>query len=312
MQQMTELLHRLYVSHTGERVPPPQGYASEYETPTSTHGNNISVNGKGSINEYTPASGSTMGVPTQNPVFDVGRWGAMYDLGEDEAIHGDANIDDESGAGYYDVGTVEETDSFAVASDGACQASSGRDDTENGKKNINQADAEVPADAVYDLGSTDTVSIERSRTGAGMTTSPTATRMLNALVAFEEDPEHLTGASILPEANGIYGNEGGETLPGAALRAATTSDIGRQVFVQGYSCGGVLRFVGPHHERGTLRCGVELDEAIGKNDGTVRVSSRKGPAIFISQVTFLSSATFLYVRPYRIHSEAAVTAYFPL
>lgn len=32
---------------------------------------------------------------------------------------------------------------------------------------------------------------------------------------------------------------------------------------------GVLRFYGPHHEKGQLRCGVELNTPIGKNDGTV-------------------------------------------
>ena len=184
----------------------------------------------------------------------------------------------------------------------------------DGNKNIYQADAEVPADAVYDLGSTDTVSIERSRTGAGMlTTSPTATRMLNALVAFEEDPEHLTGASILPEANGIYGNEGSNALPEAACRALSASDIGRHVLVQGYSCGGVLRFLGPHHERSTVRCGVELDEAIGKNDGTVG-----GGGVEEREPLFLTCECHLGLGPrntacLREHSEVArPSACFPL
>eukprot|EP00043_Microstomoeca_roanoka_P011985 m.113350 g.113350 ORF g.113350 m.113350 type:complete len:2370 (-) comp15356_c3_seq2:346-7455(-) len=46
-------------------------------------------------------------------------------------------------------------------------------------------------------------------------------------------------------------------------------DVGKRVKVQGYSCPGTLRFFGKHHENGALRCGVELDEPEGKNNGTV-------------------------------------------
>mmetsp|Transcript_13056 Transcript_13056/g.39290 ORF Transcript_13056/g.39290 Transcript_13056/m.39290 type:complete len:207 (+) Transcript_13056:429-1049(+) len=46
-------------------------------------------------------------------------------------------------------------------------------------------------------------------------------------------------------------------------------DVGRLVTVRGYDSVGILRFVGVHKEKGTPRCGVELDHPIGKNDGTV-------------------------------------------
>jgi dynactin complex subunit len=39
--------------------------------------------------------------------------------------------------------------------------------------------------------------------------------------------------------------------------------------VDGYSCEGVLRFYGSHHAKGVERCGVELDEPVGKNNGIV-------------------------------------------
>lgn len=49
------------------------------------------------------------------------------------------------------------------------------------------------------------------------------------------------------------------------------ADIGRRVSVKGYECSGILRYVGPHVSKPGLRCGVELDEAVGKNNGTINV-----------------------------------------
>eukprot|EP00047_Mylnosiga_fluctuans_P022108 m.113740 g.113740 ORF g.113740 m.113740 type:complete len:773 (+) comp9141_c2_seq1:79-2397(+) len=45
------------------------------------------------------------------------------------------------------------------------------------------------------------------------------------------------------------------------------SDVGKRVTVQGYGMG-TLRFVGPHAKDGKPRCGVELDEPKGLNNGT--------------------------------------------
>ena len=45
--------------------------------------------------------------------------------------------------------------------------------------------------------------------------------------------------------------------------------VGLAVSVSGYTCPGRLRFVGEHTKHKTPRVGVELDEAVGKNDGTV-------------------------------------------
>jgi hypothetical protein len=49
----------------------------------------------------------------------------------------------------------------------------------------------------------------------------------------------------------------------------TAGDVGKHVTVEGYDCGGFLRFVGPHAETGKVRAGVELDQPLGKNNGTV-------------------------------------------
>ena len=47
------------------------------------------------------------------------------------------------------------------------------------------------------------------------------------------------------------------------------ADVGKRVAVVGYDCEGVLRFFGQHHKTGRARCGVALDERIGRNDGAV-------------------------------------------
>lgn len=147
------------------------------------------------------------------------------------------------------------------------------------------------ADGVYDLGSTDCDSGSRTVLGAGRSHKPTlrwkvaavdpsgavpasaptsGPRILN--LAWGE-PSSETAMPAVLDAHGdtIYGNQvQSETI--TRWRAVTASDIGRRVSVQDYACGGVLRFIGPHHERGATRCGVELDEPLGKNDGTVGVS----------------------------------------
>ena len=46
--------------------------------------------------------------------------------------------------------------------------------------------------------------------------------------------------------------------------------IGERVRVDGYDCGGTLLFFGPHKTQPGSRCGVELDEPIGKNSGKVK------------------------------------------
>ena len=49
----------------------------------------------------------------------------------------------------------------------------------------------------------------------------------------------------------------------------TEEHIGERVVVQGYNSIGVLRFVGKHATLDDFRCGVEFDDAVGRNNGTV-------------------------------------------
>lgn len=67
----------------------------------------------------------------------------------------------------------------------------------------------------------------------------------------------------------------------------TDRDIGKLVTVKGYDCLAVLQFIGAHKEKGHLRCGVELDQPIGNNDGTVNgheVNSAANHACMVADV----------------------------
>ncbi|EDQ86451.1 uncharacterized protein MONBRDRAFT_38456 [Monosiga brevicollis MX1] len=92
----------------------------------------------------------------------------------------------------------------------------------------------------------------------------------------DEDADDLPSAtmeeSALRGGRRIYDSEANmnRDLAASAQRVADPSSVGRRVYVQGYG-EGVLRFYGQHEDpaRGT-RCGVELDEPVGRNNGTVK------------------------------------------
>lgn len=50
----------------------------------------------------------------------------------------------------------------------------------------------------------------------------------------------------------------------------TESHIGQRVQAAGYSAAGTLRYVGPVGDSTTMRAGIELDQPVGKNDGSAR------------------------------------------
>lgn len=59
-------------------------------------------------------------------------------------------------------------------------------------------------------------------------------------------------------------------IPGQVLDYGfTEDDVGSACSVEGYPVGGTLRFFGRHKQHGMLRCGIELDHPVGKNNGTV-------------------------------------------
>ena len=75
----------------------------------------------------------------------------------------------------------------------------------------------------------------------------------------------------------------------------TQDDIGKRCKIEGYSCLGTLRFVGKHATKNGWRCGIELDEACGHNNGTVNnhtyftVEENKGILCVPRKVTFIDS-----------------------
>eukprot|EP00049_Salpingoeca_infusionum_P016610 m.341894 g.341894 ORF g.341894 m.341894 type:complete len:265 (+) comp16115_c0_seq12:36-830(+) len=71
------------------------------------------------------------------------------------------------------------------------------------------------------------------------------------------------------ESDQLYDNTATMDAPTAAGDEISESSIGRRVRVQGYDCPGTLRFFGTHVVKGGLRCGVELDEPVGLNNGVV-------------------------------------------
>merc|ERR1711935_59618 len=70
-------------------------------------------------------------------------------------------------------------------------------------------------------------------------------------------------------------DKSGRAAKGSGVKKAKagrvkTAKVGDTVSVEGYDCHGTVRFVGKHTESGKPRYGVELDEPVGKNNGTVK------------------------------------------
>eukprot|EP00041_Stephanoeca_diplocostata_P020986 m.480615 g.480615 ORF g.480615 m.480615 type:complete len:725 (+) comp21708_c0_seq2:110-2284(+) len=89
----------------------------------------------------------------------------------------------------------------------------------------------------------------------------------------------------------------GMFLPVSKIRrlSPNANDVGRLVTVRGYDSIGVLRFHGAHHHKGGVRCGVELDQPIGNNDGTVQgheyfVCAKRHGVLCVPQKVFLHYA----------------------
>ena len=93
--------------------------------------------------------------------------------------------------------------------------------------------------------------------GGGATKTPTASTAPPA----DTDTEVPAAAPAPPPSDADAPGRQGPIAAG---------DVGSRVVVSGYAAHGTLRFFGPHAVEGTLRCGVELDKPLGKNDGTVK------------------------------------------
>lgn len=232
----------------------------------------------------------------------------VYNLDGDKVLRNVSSTDDESSAVYdlgtantiqttnnlYDIGNTSEstgtstsyttaartTTTAATTSNDRCATTAGRSSVgcaprgeANGVCNFDSTDNDSGSRRILGTERSQKAMLRRQvaavdRSGDVPASAPTSSPRILSL-AWEE-PSSETDTPVLdPQVDTIYGNQvQSETI----RRAVTASDIGRHVTVQDYACGGVLRFIGPHHERGTTRCGVELEEPLGKNDGTVGVS----------------------------------------
>tara|TARA_B100000787_G_scaffold72318_2_gene53144 strand:- start:999 stop:2291 length:1293 start_codon:yes stop_codon:yes gene_type:complete len=83
------------------------------------------------------------------------------------------------------------------------------------------------------------------------------------------DIESDISSEIQSESQDSNANESIMTEYDEGNCAFTEFDVGKRVLVEGYDSIGTLRFVGKHNVKNVTRCGVEFDEEIGKNNGTI-------------------------------------------
>lgn len=103
-------------------------------------------------------------------------------------------------------------------------------------------------------------------------------KRLSAVGTEQSQPAAAAPAPPAPEGVGgadeIYGptveKKKGKKKKKKESGGITEVDVGCRVTVAEYDCEGTLRFVGCHAESGKPRCGVELDDPVGKNDGTIK------------------------------------------
>ena len=83
-------------------------------------------------------------------------------------------------------------------------------------------------------------------------------------IADDGDIESLENINVAPEESEIA------STISEQICQFTDEDINKRCMVEGYDCIGTIRFVGMHAHENVMRIGIELDEAIGKNNGIVR------------------------------------------
>jgi hypothetical protein len=161
---------------------------------------------------------------------------ALYDMGGDEAVESPADVD----MSHYDMGN-DEDDEDAVAEDAGENEAS-----EPSGFGFDEADIQLGSEEDTDFGSdlygnTDALMEGLAEQGGRL-----------SVLGYHCNHVYVDALCILSEAIG-------------------EQHVGRRVTVEGYDVPGTLRYYGQHAVKGGLRCGVELDEAMGKNNGTVKV-----------------------------------------
>ena len=84
-----------------------------------------------------------------------------------------------------------------------------------------------------------------------------------------EDPKEIVELAIGDNKSVMEESELASNIGELACQF-TEEDINKRCMVEGYECIGTIRFIGEHVHAGGMRVGVELDEAVGRNNGTVR------------------------------------------
>lgn len=115
-------------------------------------------------------------------------------------------------------------------------------------------DATPPADTQVSEPVDETATSEESSEPAPVEEPPVSTPVESSVEEPKPEPE----------------SEPAPTSPSLQKDRITTAHIGRRVSVEGYDTLGTLLFVGNHHVSGTSRCGVALDDPVGKNDGSIK------------------------------------------
>lgn len=200
--------------------------------------------------------------------------GALYDMGDTGAGGGHSNGTLPGGFGDERKNTVDSLDDFPGFGDlsvGGVVAEAPTTDSNSDTRTYLTPMASPPPAA--------SPTEEPQYVPQSKSVSSAATPMMLYAVP-EDEPQGQelqldrsgTGASPVAEAEGeeLYLNRAVDgAAPVRETRALTAADVGARVCVEGYSCEGTLRFFGTHRLKGGLRCGVELDQPLGKNNGTV-------------------------------------------
>lgn len=134
---------------------------------------------------------------------------------------------------------------------------------ENATANVNFGDGYQQNDAIYDIGESDD-DASNSKNNFDNTTETLFNSNDLSMINLNKETASTHADNTL---NGNESNWEGSTE--SQLHSLNESHIGSRVRITGYSCAGTLRFYGNHHVKQTVRCGVELDEPIGLNNGTV-------------------------------------------
>lgn len=219
----------------------------------------------------------TVGLDYQNPLFVRNGQGHIYHIGNDD--FGNSSSTDDDGMTVSDLAEMHSRDSSSgYGTDLQLAPETKRMDPagEQGRATTTAyASALTEAGAIsqrprgvlhlaWDGPVTMSDAVRDAASGASASLADSTPRVLH--LAWVE-PAEADDSLVASGAAGVPGKTNA-SVPGGL--------VGLRVRVEGYHCAGTLRFYGEHHERGTMRCGVELDEPYGSNDGKVDVRLGQG------------------------------------